>query len=197
MMTTMNMPTRNPAAAPHEAEGFTLIELLVTMVVALTLLAGLYSNFFMQSRVEASQSSTVDALEDLRLTSQIMTAQLRLARNICWDSTNNRLVYQPLASTVTLTSTNCGTVDNSWGYFKFNGGTTATGGTLCWDQPASGGSCQEVIRGLDQTSGFSVSPTSNTNVAGLRTLTLISRYQNAQRQNKPLKIEFDALPRNN
>jgi type II secretory pathway pseudopilin PulG len=191
--------------------GFTLIELLVSMVVVMVILAGLYSNFLMQSRVQASQSSTVDAVEDLRLTSQIMATQLRLASFICWDATNKRLVYQPLGTQVALTKAACETppytIDPAWGAFQYSSGTAATGGTLCWDQPGKwaaapnglGYGCQQVLRGLNQTTGFSVSPTSNTSpdLTVLRTLSLTSQYQNIDRQNKDLTVTFDALPRNN
>ena len=64
-------------------QGFTLVELMVSLVVAMVILAGLYSNFIMQSRVQASQSSTVESVEDLRLAAQVMETPLRTAVNIC------------------------------------------------------------------------------------------------------------------
>jgi prepilin-type N-terminal cleavage/methylation domain-containing protein len=187
--------------AAERSRGFTLIELLVSMVIVMIILAGLYSNVLMQSRVQASQASTVDAVEDLRIASQIMGSQLRLATSICWDSGNSRLVYQPLGAPVTLTAANCGTLDSSWGAFQFSSGTTATGGKLCWDVPnkwsTSGVGCQEVLRGLNQATGFSASPTSNSNLAAMRTLTLVSQYKSVDRTNRDLQISFDVLPRNN
>jgi len=174
--------------------GFTLIELMVSLVVAMVILAGLYSNFIMQSRVQASQSSTVESVEDLRLAAQVMEAPLRTAVNVCWDATNG-LVYQPLGSTVTMTGCS-GTVDISWGAFRFSN-SASTGGKVCWDRPNNGQGCQELLRGLDPTNGFTVSPGSPVaNLGVLRTITLVSQYQNADRQNKTLSISFDVLPRN-
>lgn len=180
-----------------QSRGFTLVELLVSMVIVMIILAGLYSNVLMQSRVQASQASTVDSVEDLRIASQIMATQLRLASNICWDSGNSRLVYQPLGAAVTLTASNCGTLDTSWGAFQFSSGTTATGGTVCWDRPNVGGGCQEVLRGLDSATGFSVSPTSNASLTAIRTLNLVSQYKSVDRTNRDLEITFNVLPRNN
>ena len=179
---------------PASQAGFTLIELMVSLVVAMVILAGLYSNFIMQSRVQASQSSTVEAIEDLRLAAQIMGTQLRMAASICWDATNG-LVYQPLGAVV---MTGCATIDPSWGAFSFDS-STSTGGRLWWRRPNPGASApsarQEVLRGLDPTNGFQVT-TANTDLGALRTITLISRYQNADRQDKSLSISFDVLPRN-
>ncbi|HXH64779.1 MAG TPA: prepilin-type N-terminal cleavage/methylation domain-containing protein [Mariprofundaceae bacterium] len=189
------MRESSPAAA--SSRGFTLVELLVSMVIVMIILAGLYSNVLMQSRVQASQASTVDAVEDLRISSQIMAGQLRLATNICWDSGNNRLVYQPLGASVTLTAATCGTLDPSWGAFQFSSGTSATGGTVCWDRPVVGGGCQEMLRGLDTATGFSVTPTSNASLTAMRTLTLVSQYKSVDRTNRDLQISFDVLPRNN
>ena len=171
--------------------GFTLIELMVSLVVAMVILAGLYSNFIMQSRVQASQSSTVEAVEDLRLAAQVMSTQLRMASNVCWDATNG-LVYQPLGA-VTMTACS-GTLDPSWGAFQFSS-SASTGGTVCWDVPNNGQGCQELLRGLDPTTGFQVT-TSNADLGALRTITLVSRYQNVDRQDKDLSISFDVLPRN-
>ncbi len=175
--------------------GFTLIELMVSLVVAMVILAGLYSNFIMQSRVQASQSSTVESVEDLRLAAQIMGTQLRMAANICWDNTNG-LVYQPLGA---VAMTGCsGAMDASWGAFQFRSA-TSTGGSICWDRPNhwanSGVGCQEVLRGLDPATGFQAT-TSNADLGALRTITLVSQYQNTDRQNKTLSISFDVLPRN-
>lgn len=185
------------SAAP--SQGFTLVELLVTMAIAMVILAGLYSNFLLQSRVQARQASTVDALEDLRLASQIMSTQLRLASNICWDATNKRIIYQPLGATVmTSAACNAGTVDLSWGTFQFKSGTAATGGTLCWDRPNTANTnCDQMMQGLNSSSGFQVSPTSNSNLQALRSLTLKGQYKSVDRQSKDLQIGFDVQPRNN
>lgn len=191
---TMNRLAKNVHAALSRAEGFTLIELLVTMVIALVILAGLYSNFIMQSRVQASQASTVDAVEDLRLASHIMADQLRLASNLCWDATNSRLVYQPLGAA---TMASCTTLDPSWGAFSFDS-SASTGGRLWWIQPNPGAASpspkQEMLRGLDPTNGFSVTGGGVSNA--LRTVTLISQYKNIDRQNKNLQLRFDVKPRN-
>jgi|GEM_PF-5312781 len=179
------------------SQGFTLVELLVTMAIAMVILAGLYSNFLMQSRVQASQATTVDALEDLRLASQIMASQLRLASNICWYAPNNALIYQPLGATA-MDATACtnGTVSGDWGYFQFKTGTPSTGGTICWDRPNTGGSCSQMLQGLDSSTGLQVSPTANTNLAALRSLTLVSQYKSVDRQSRTLQIGFDVQPRN-
>lgn len=178
-------------------QGFTLVELLVTMAIAMVILAGLYSNFLLQSRVQARQSSTVNALEDLRLASQIMGTQLRLASNICWDATNNRIIYQPLGATV-MTACTSGSIPSDWGYFQFKTGTTATGGTLWWQRPNTASPAQ-MMQGLNSTVGygFQVQPTSNTNLAALRSVTLVSQYKSVDRQSRDLQIGFDVQPRNN
>jgi hypothetical protein len=178
----------------------------VSMVIVMIILAGLYSNVLMQSRVQASQASTVDAVEDLRLASQIMAPQLRLAANLCWDNANSRLIYQPLGATaMTAAACTAGTLNYDWGAFQFSSGSSTTGGTLCWDvpnkwAPSPNGlnyGCQQVLRGLNTATGFQVAPTSNANLMAMRTLSLVSQYQSVDRQNKDLEIDFDVLPRNN
>lgn len=168
-----------------EPTGFTLVELLVSMVVAMVILAGLYSNFFMQSRVQSSQSSTVDALEDLRLASQIMTGQLRMAANICWDSANQILYYQPLGAA---TMTGCATGDPSWGAFRFG---SPVAGAITWYNPVTSGSgYQQLISGLDTSTGMQVAVS-----APLYTVTLVSQYQDVQRNAKTLQLSFNVMPR--
>lgn len=171
--------------------GFTMIELMVSLVVVAVILGGLYGNFVMQSRVQASQASAGESAEDLRLASQIMSAQLKLAANICWDATNG-LVYQPLGAPA---MTACaGSLDPHWGAFSFSS-SGSTGGRLWWLVPGNA-SKQEVLRGLDSNTGFTVSPQSDTDLGVLRSITLVSQYQDADRQNRGLSVRFDVLPRN-
>jgi prepilin-type N-terminal cleavage/methylation domain-containing protein len=189
-----------PSLTGGQSRGFTLVELLVSMVIVMIILAGLYSNVLMQSRVQANQASTVDSVEDLRLASQIMAPQLRLSANLCWDNANNRLIYQPLGATaMTAAACTAGTLNYDWGAFQFSSG------TLCWDVPNKWAAspnglnygCQQVLRGLNTATGFQVAPTSNTSLTVMRSLKLVSQYQSVDRQNKDLEIDFDVLPRNN
>lgn len=169
-------------------QGFSLVELLVTLVISMVILAGLYSNFILQSRVQSSQSTSVDALEDLRLASHIMAGQLRLAANICTDPTNG-LVYQPLGAITPMTSSCSGALPQDWGAFSFS----SSPPSVMWKQPGTNAPVQ-LLKGLDSTNGFLFTPTGVGNA--LRTVTLTSLYQGIDQQNRTVQIKFNVLPRN-
>ena len=174
---------------PERERGFTLIELMVSMVIALVLLAGLYGNFIMQSRVQNAQAEVVEAAEDLRIAAQIMQSELRMARDICWDSTNKALVYRPLG-TVDLNVCDSTTLASSThGFFRDNGG------AVCWKKP-NNANCQELVRNLNTLTGLQVSPTGNGDLGVTRTIKLTSVYKNHKKQDKDWEVSFDALPRN-
>jgi len=177
--------------------GFTLVELLIALVISLVLLAGLYSNFIMQSRVQKAQSSVVARAEDLRIAAQVMQNEMRLAQAICWDATNKRLIYQPADSATALGA--CTAVAAANGAFAFRAADAAHPSPyICWDMPNNAGGCQELVRGLKSNTGLQVSPTTNSaaDLVGRRSVTLTAVYVNAQQVQKDWSIRFDVLPRN-
>jgi len=177
----------HPKTPSEQERGFTLIELMVSMVIALILLAGLYGNFIMQSRVQNAQAEVVEAAEDLRIAAQIMQSELRLAEAICWDSTNKALVYRPLG-TVALNVCDSTALAGAHGFFRDNGG------AVCWRR-ASGGNCEELVRNLD-ANGFQVSPTGNGDLGVTRTIKLISTYKDHKKKDRNWEVSFDVWPRN-
>ena len=178
-------------------QGFTLVELLIALVISLVLLAGLYSNFIMQSRVQRAQSRLGDAAEDLRIASQVMQNELRLAKAICWDATNTRLIYQPADSSAGLGT--CSSVNAANGAFDFKAAdATHPTAYICWDRPNDASGCQELVRGLKAGTGLQVSPTGNSaaELVGLRSITLTSAYKNHQGAKRDWIVQFEVLPRN-
>jgi len=189
--------SRLPEKSQVVQHGFTLIELMIAMVISLLLLAGLYSNFIMQSRVQNAQSEVVETTEDLRIAAQIMQSELRMAEEICWDAGNSRLIYKPLGSAVALGACNAVNVANGAFDFRPVDGTHPTP-YVCWDQPNNATGCQELLRDLKAATGLQVAPTTNTaaDLVGIRSITLTSTYTNHLRQSKDWGISFDAWPRN-
>lgn len=183
---------RHVSSNPGREQGFTLVELLVSMVVAMVLLAGLYGNFIMQSRVQNAQSEVVESAEDLRLAAQIMQGELRLAEATCWDAGNSALVYKTLGSPDLSVCNSAALASTAHGFFRDNGG------AVCWDRPNDGSGCQELVSNLNAATGLVVTPATN-NVAdliGVRTVTLMSTYKDHLKQNKDWSVSFDILPRN-
>lgn len=169
--------------------GFTLIELMISMAIGVILLAGISMMFVSDGNMAAAQSSRSERFNDLYLASQIMQSELRQSSAICWDSTNNRIIYQPLDSSISLGS--CDTVDSHNGSFEFSSS------AICWDKPDDGSGCQELIRNLSSTpQGLQVSPTSNTDMSAIRTVILTSLYQNSQQQDQTVDLAFHVWPRN-
>lgn len=163
-----------PAAqAGGRQAGFTLVELLIALVIGMVLLAGLYSNFILQSRVQNAQAERVTSSEDLQIAAQLMQKELRLASSIAWDGTNKVITYT--------------TVDSATGYFKFKHLGTDT---LDWKRPGTA-TYQELVRGLDATSGLSV-----VQGGSVWTITLTGKYEDHNRNDQTWQIAFKVWPRN-
>jgi prepilin-type N-terminal cleavage/methylation domain-containing protein len=174
-----------------QEHGFTLIELIISMAIGVILLAGISMMFVSDGNMATAQSNRSERFNDLYLASQIMQSELRQSSAICWDSTNNRIIYQPLDSSTSLGS--CDTVNSHNGSFEFQ----ASNSDICWDKPDNGSGCQELIRNLSTTpQGLQVSPTSNADLSTVRTVTLTSLYVNAQKQDQTVDLAFHVWPRN-
>jgi len=167
--------------------GFTLIELLVAMTISLVLLAGLYSNFILQSRIQNEQAHRSTLAEDLQLAANIMQRELRMAQagSIAVDTSNGtKLSYTD--------------VDGNSGFFWYNHPATSSGllgaGTICWDDPPDDGACdgnEEHVRGLKQTDGMTV-----TQNGSVWRITFIGEYQDHNGQARDIRVQFDVSPRN-
>jgi len=180
--------------------GFTLVEVLIAMVIALILLAGVVGLFISQQKSADMILDKTDRLSDLFLASQIMQTELRDAQAICWDGTNNQIVYQPQDSTAVVADP-CTAVDSTNGAFKFvsagaSGCSTSGTPCLCWDRPNQGSGCQELVRNMKGTTGMQISPTINSDLKALRTITLTALAQNLDRVDRDVPLEFDIWPRN-
>lgn len=177
----------------HHAQehGFTLIELIISMAIGVVLLAGISMMFVSDGNMATAQSNRSERFNDLYLASQIMQSELRQSSAICWDSTNSRIIYQPLDSSSPLGS--CDTVDGANGSFEFQ----SSKSDICWDKPDNGSGCQELIRNMASSpQGLQMSPTSNSNLSAIRTVTLTSLYENAQKQGQTVNLVFHVWPRN-
>jgi len=179
-----------------DSRGFTLIELMISMAIALVLLAGVVGIFISQNRAAAMVMDKTDRLSDMFLASQIMQTALRDAQVICWDGANNRIVYQPLDSTVAVTNPCTAAGDAQNGFFRFDAATAAQTAQICWDRPNLGGGCQELIRDLKDATGLQIVPIANTNLKGLRQIILTARAQNLDRIDRDVFLEFRVWPRN-
>jgi len=178
--------------------GFTLIELMIAMVVSLLLMAGLYSNFIMQSRVQNAQSEVVETTEDLRIAAQIIQSELRMAQLISATGTG-QIDYTPLDTPPTIV---CGTgTFETIGHFQYRHATGTSGtanNSVYWKSP---GTClyQEMVRNLREP-GTPLPPASNTGfyvVAGNPfAVSMTSSYQDHLHQLKYWTLSFEASPRN-
>jgi len=183
--------------------GFTLIEVMVAMVIALILLAGAMGIFINQNKSATMVTDKTDRLSDLFLASQIMQNELRDAQAICWDGTNNQIVYQTQDSTAAVADP-CTTVDTQNGAFKLVAAgasccSTSTTPCICWDRPTKT-TFQEMARDMKapsaSTPGLQISPQPNTDLKALRKITLTSRSQDINRIDHDVPLEFYVWPRN-
>lgn len=156
--------------------GFTLIELMVSLLIGMVLMAGIYTNFIMQSRVQTMQSDITDNMGDLYLASTIMLSQLRTSTAID-TTTANEIAYDD--------------VNGDAGIFRY----TPSSGTICWDIPNNGTGCQELMRNLDTSSGLSFTP-ADTGTDKLYTVTLNSTYTDNKGDTQTLGFSFKVWPRN-
>ncbi|MES0371426.1 MAG: prepilin-type N-terminal cleavage/methylation domain-containing protein [Mariprofundaceae bacterium] len=163
----------------NKQNGFTLIELLIALVIGMILMAGLYSNFILQSQVQKNQASKSVTAEDLQIAAQIMQRELRMAQTITLAGT--RLQYTD--------------VDGNSGSFWYNHGAPLINGTICWDQPPGNGACvtaEEMIRGLDTATGMTV-----TTVGSVFTITLTGTYIDMRdKQDTTFDLVFSVARRN-
>jgi len=163
---------RDSAAAE---QGFTLIELMVALLIGLVLMAGIYTNFILQSRVQTMQSDITERMGDLYLASAIMQAELRTATSM---------------DTTTVDQINYNDVNGNAGQFKY----TPTSGVVCWDIPNNATGCQELMRNLSTSTGLQFTPAGTGNQ--LYTVTLNSSYQDKDRVTQTLGFSFKIWPRN-
>jgi len=180
--------------------GFTLVEVLIAMVIALILLAGVVGLFISQQKSADMILDKTNRLSDLFLASQIMQTELRDAQAICWDDTNKAIVYQPQDSTAIVSDPCPSTgVNSANGFFRYNAATASTTASICWNRPNKA-TCQELIRDLKDATGIppgmQISPTSNSDLKALRTITLTALAQNLDRVDRDVPLEFDIWPRN-
>jgi len=176
----------------QDARGFTLIEMLVSMTMGLLILAGLTSMFVSMNDASRAVSSRSDRMGDLYLASHIMQAELRESKALCWDTSKNQIIYQPLDSSIALDTAACNTVDSTHGSFKIM--PVKTGHPtpyICWDRPGKGDGCQELIRDMS-ASGLVASQSTNL----IWTITLTSSYLNENKANKTLSLRFKTWKRN-
>lgn len=182
----------------NKQSGFTLIEVMITMVIALVILAGMSSLFVSQTKTSQVLGQKSEIMNDLFLVSQIMQAELRGAKAICWNSTDKLMLYQPLTSADNLTASCTETTANN-GYFRMNPVDTSNGKPspyICWDRPNKNDNCQEMVRGMKYPSGMTVNPTGNTDLQAVRTITLTAQYKDRDHQTKDLTLSFKVWPRN-
>ena len=180
--------------------GFTLIEILITMVVALVVLAGMSSLFVSQTRTANTLNQKSEALNDLFLASQIMQQELRGAQAICWKSisgTRKVLRYQPLGATVKLDAA-CKKEKKDGAIelrpTNFNDGGIPTP-HICWRRPDTV-RCEEMIREMKAQTGITMTPSDNSDLQAVRTITLTSEYKDRENVVRPLSLSFKVWPRN-
>ncbi|NWF38153.1 prepilin-type N-terminal cleavage/methylation domain-containing protein [Mariprofundus sp. NF] len=171
--------------------GFTLIEMMIGMAMGLIILAGLTMMFVSMNDASRAVTSRGERMADLYLVSHLMQAELRGGQDICWDGTNNQIIYQPLDSVVALGT--CDTVDATNGAFRMNAANVGGGKPtpyICWDQPNIAGGCQELIRDMSAT-GLTAS-----SATGIWVVTLVAEYLNENKQTRELSLQFNTWPRN-
>lgn len=175
-----------------DERGFTLLELMVSMVMGLIIIAGITAMFLSYSRASNAVSSRTERMGDLYLATQVMLAEMRGGRDICWDGTNSRIIYQPLDSVVALGA--CTTVDATNGSFELkpaDPGNDKPTPYACWDRPEMADGCQELIRDLGTTNGMTATLASN-----VWTVTVNSSYSDEEHKGKNMTISFTVWPRN-
>jgi len=157
-------------------DGFTLIEMMVALIIGLILMAGIYSNFIMQSRVQTMQSDVTERMEDLYLASHIMQGELRVSGSID-IATANEINYTDL--------------EGFAGVFRY----TPADGDICWDSPTAGGGCQELIRNMDTSTGL-VRTSSGSGTSTIYTITLNAAYLDNDHNPQTVGLTFKIWPRN-
>jgi len=83
----------------HPQAGFTLIEVMITMVIAMTILAGLVLNFISQSAQYSFQDKRVDAAQDLEFTLRFMADDLQNILVLTSDLTTASYITSDAAGT--------------------------------------------------------------------------------------------------
>jgi len=176
-------------------QGFTLIEMMVGMAMGLLLLAGLTKMFVSMNDTSRAVSSRSEQMGDLYLASHIMQTELRESQALCWDTTKNRIIYQPLDSTVVLNTVACNAVDATHGSFESKpvkaGKPTPY---VCWDRPDKGDGCQELMRDMSASNPPGLAVVQSANL--MWTITLTSSYLNESKTNKTLSLRFKTWNRN-
>jgi len=181
--------------------GFTLIEVLISMVIALVILAGMSSLFVSQSRTSQVLSQKSEVMNDLFLATQIMQAELRGAKAICWHSGTKRLRYQPLTSAKDL---DAGCTQAGWilsdkkanAFFKSNAKGAKPTPYISWKKVGNVNAL-ELIRGMKSGSqGITVAPAGNGDLQAVRTITLTALYKDRERRTQELSLSFKVWPRN-
>jgi len=176
--------------------GFTLIEVMITMVVALVILAGMSSLFVSQSKTSQVLSQKSEVMNNLFLVSQIMQAELRGAKAICWHPGSKRLRYQPLESSSNLTAA-CTSNNSKNGAFRLKPQGGKPSPYICWNRPKKNDNCKEMVRDMKATTGLTVTPGGGVaNLEVVRTITLTGQYKDRGHQTKDLKLSFKVWPRN-
>ncbi len=183
--------------------GFTLIELMVTMVVAMVVMAGMSSLFVSQTRTAQELNRKSEAMNDLFLAAQIMQAEFRGAKAVCWDvgnGSNGWILYQPLSATSVadeLTAA-CTQKTQNNGYFQLkpidliNNKPTPF---INWKRVGMILNA-ELIRDMKADLGITITPIGNADLQAVRTITLISQYRDKERKLKDLSLTFKVWPRN-
>jgi len=182
----MHCPSRE-----HCERGFTIIELMISLVIAMVLMGFIISSFISMNKTSQSQSSRIQRAEDVRLASQIMERELRMAVAASGiNLTATTITYTPLD----IYSGVCpGGGAREVGVFQYGNDqdrTIAPRNAIWWKRP---GNCNydELFRSLSETNGMQTAA----NGSGA-TITLTANYKNQTREDRPMSITFDALPRN-
>jgi len=162
--------------APRHEAGFTLIELMVSLLIGMVLMAGIYMNFIMQSKVQTMQADITERMQDLYIASLIMQSQLRTSTAMD-TTTANEIQYDD--------------VNGNAGIFRY----TPSAGKICWDIPNNASGCQELIRNLDTSTGLQFSPAA-TGTDRLYTITLNAAYTDNRGNAQTLGFTFKIWPRN-
>jgi prepilin-type N-terminal cleavage/methylation domain-containing protein len=186
------------------ASGFTLIELMVTMLIAVVVLGGMSSLFVSQTRTAQMLNQKSEVMNDLFLVSQIMQAQMRGAKAICWNNASKWLGYQPLNSTANITAAcPASSMNTPNGGFRFKPKNLPLGKPspyICWRRPILGGNttrCQELARGLTPAIGLTVTgPAGPNSLNASKTVTLTAQYLDRERHSRDMTLSFKIWPRN-
>lgn len=160
----------------YSNKGFTLIELLVSMVISMILLAGLYTNFIMQSRVQNAQAGRSESSEDIQIVSQIMRREIRMAQAAGFVCAGSVVTYVD--------------VDGFTGSFEYQK-TGHRSDEICWDRPNDATGCQEMARNLDSVNGMQLSF-----AGGVCQVTLLGSYEDHTHTVKTWTTVFKVAPRN-